>query len=247
MGSSPSTPRRWRWGRGWRSTSGAASPTASRTPARSRSCSSRCSTGTTSERTTSSASRTTSGGSPPTEAPRPCPPGPGARRSAGRREGVEGVDQLAQPPLVEAVELEGDALEFEVVPAGSLGGVGLGAPDPTGRRDVGELLGQGGELLVVGSVLESDDHRPPDEAPGVVVGVEAEDLLHGDVDVVGDGVEGGVERVGEAAGVDLLVQEPLPALPVAGPGRLHEGDRGRLGLARLEEGEELEALVEGAE
>ncbi|HTW97177.1 MAG TPA: TIGR00730 family Rossman fold protein, partial [Acidimicrobiales bacterium] len=67
------------------------------------------------------------------------------------------------------------------------------------------------------------------------------------VDVVGDQVERGVERVGEAAGVDLAGDEVLPALPVARPGRLDEGNRGGLGLAGLQQGEQLEALVEGAE
>src|SRR5579863_1654866 len=77
--------------------------------------------------------------------------------------------------------------------------------------------------------------------------MEIEQLSDGDVGIVGDPVKGGFDRVGESAGVDLRSDELLPTAPIALALGFDKDDRRRLGLARLQKGEELEALVERSE
>ena len=53
--------------------------------------------------------------------------------------------------------------------------------------------------------------------------------------------------VDQAPRLDLLGQEAAPAVPVGPAGDVEQDHGRRLGLARLEQGQQLEALVEGAE
>src|SRR5579863_4586564 len=77
--------------------------------------------------------------------------------------------------------------------------------------------------------------------------MEIEQLSDGDVGIVGDPVKGGFDRVGESTRVDLRGDELLPTAPIAFALCLDEHYRCRLGLACLQKGEELEALVERSE
>ena len=91
-------------------------------------------------------------------------------------------------------------------------------------------------------------HEPAvDEAHRVVVGVEAHDLVDGHLDVVG-GAEQREVVVADVARVEqLLGDERLPGVPVRAARNVEQHDRGRLCLARLQQGEQLERLVERAE
>ena len=62
----------------------------------------------------------------------------------------------------------------------------LDALDASADDDVGELVVQRVERGVVGRVLQPEHETPVDEPLGVVVGVEAGDLVDGTLDVVGD-------------------------------------------------------------
>ena len=116
------------------------------------------------------------------------------------------------------------------------GGRGPVRQIPFERADVGELLVERRQLLLVRREAAADDHGRPDEAPRVVVAVEAEDLLDGDVDVVGDPVEGPVLGVDQAAACHLASRNALEPLPVRVAGEVHQHDRGGLGLAGLQAG-----------
>ena len=81
----------------------------------------------------------------------------------------------------------------------------------------------------------------------MVVRVEADDLVDRGLDAVGDAEE--VMFLGRdvARAFELALDERAPVLPVGAAGHVEEHDRRRLRLAGLEEGEQLEGLVEGAE
>ena len=59
--------------------------------------------------------------------------------------------------------------------------------------------------------------------------------------------QGAVVGRDQAAGLDLLAHEGVPPPPVGSAGDVEQDHRGRLGLARLEQGQQLVALVEGPE
>ena len=65
-------------------------------------------------------------------------------------EAVERVDERAQAPVGEAVEVEHEAREVDVVVVRDLGRQRGGGLDVAGRADVGELLVEPGQLLRVG-------------------------------------------------------------------------------------------------
>ena len=108
------------------------------------------------------------------------------------------------------------------------GGSGPVRQIPFGGADVGELLVERRQLLVVRRVAAADDHGRAHETSRVVVAVEAEDLLDGDADVVGDPVERPVLGVDQAP-ARHLVQEALAGPPSTGR---RAGPAARSGRAR---------------
>ena len=93
----------------------------------------------------------------------------------------------------------------------------------------------------------AQDQQVADPAAGAVVPVEAQEFRRRHRHVVGRRVEGPVVDRHQSLGLDLVVDEPLPSLPEGAAGHVEQHHRGGLGLARLEEGQQFEALVEGPE
>ncbi len=114
-------------------------------------------------------------------------------------------------------------------------------------EDAGELLGKRRHLGRRRGGLQPDDQAVADPAQRVVVTVEAEDLARRLEDVVGDQIEAGVLRPDQAPGGHLFGHEPFPGVPVATTRHFQQDHGGGLSLARLQQGQELEGLVEGAE
>src|SRR5947208_5763402 len=73
-----------------------------------------------------------------------------------------------------------------------------------------------------------------------IIGSDPIRCLFGGVD---DSVESEVLRGDEAAGEQLVPDEPVPRLPISFAGKLHEYDRHRRRLPGLQEREDLETLV----
>ena len=128
------------------------------------------------------------------------------------------------------------------------GGKGAGGPDGAAHDDVGEAPVQVGQLGLARLHLQPQHQQVAHPAARVVVAVEAEDLLGSPPPRVGDLEEGAVLGRDQPAG-----DRPRPRtkrcqpVPVGAAGRLEHDHRRRLGLARLQQGEQLERLVQGAE
>ena len=110
---------------------------------------------------------------------------------------------VAQAPVGEAVEVQDEARQVDVVVVRDLGRQRGGGLDVARRADVGELLVEPGQLLVGGRGAQPDDQPVADVADRVVVAVEAGELVDRGVDVVGDAVERGVVGVDQPACRDL--------------------------------------------
>ncbi len=195
---------------------------------------------------------------------RRAPRGPGSRRSRSRRrtlrtppggqsatdgidQFVDRVDELAEPAVVELVEPQGEAGEIEVVVVRPLGREWPGGPDDPARHDVREPAVEIGQLPPVGCDGHPDHQEVADPPARAVVPVEGEECMGGGVDVVGEREERAVVCGDQTAGLDLVAEEPVPPLPVGAAGHVQHDHRSRLGLAGLEQGEQLEPLVERAE
>ena len=119
--------------------------------------------------------------------------------------------------------------------------------DGAGLDQFGELRAESGDIGILEPVVEPDDERVADVAGGVVVAVEAEDVLDGIGRVFGEVVEVLILRADEFLGHQRLAHEAQERGPVVVPLPLHEHDRDHRGLAGLHEGQRLVRLVHGAE
>jgi hypothetical protein len=166
---------------------------------------------------------------------------------SGRGAVVDGVDEAAEAAVVATVWGEDEAWEvgegFLVSFLRKCGALGDGA----GFDEIGEVGVEAFDVGVAETALEADDEFVSDEAIGMEDSVEVFEFVDGFFDVVGDAEEGEVVFGDEAAGEEFVAEEGVEGFPV-GSARGVDHDEGEDGgFAGLDEGEDLEALVHGAE
>jgi hypothetical protein len=103
------------------------------------------------------------------------------------------------------------------------------------------------QLGIVGRHPQAQHQQLAHEATRVVVAVEADDLAHGLVDVLGDAVQRHVVGIDQPAVAQVRGHVLLPVPPVVPPRRVHEHHRHDLAASGLDQRQRLEALVVGAE
>ena len=161
-------------------------------------------------------------------------------------EGVEAVDELAEFGEGAAVEFEDDAgvIGDEGFFVDDLGfaGFNLSSGADGGEVEI-ELLEFGGR----GGVFDAEEELVADVAAGVVVAVKSFDVAEGVFGVLGDVVEVGVVGRNEAGAEEFGFDEAVPGAPVRAAGLFDEDDGERIAAAGLDEGEDFEAFIMGAE
>ena len=134
-----------------------------------------------------------------------------------------------------------------MVVVGELGRCRVDDLDRAARHDVGEVPCQLGQRRRLRHLTDAEDERAFDEPHRVVVGVEAEHLVDRAGDVVGDVQECEVLGGDVAAVSQLVLDEREPGLPVGAARHVEQHHGRRLRLAGLQQGQQLEGFVEGAE
>src|ERR1035437_758008 len=102
---------------------------------------------------------------------------------------IEHINHLAQPAIILAIKVEGDARQLDMLVVLHFLGRWLDALDGGARVDVGEVLIHRFERRIAGRVLEPDYEQVLHKASGVEVAVEPRDDPHRLVGVIGDLVE----------------------------------------------------------
>ena len=149
---------------------------------------------------------------------------------------------------MDPVEPEGDPRELEVIVSRALRSERLRGPDPSLHDDVLRTGSSSSARCLSRRSLLQPDHEEVAHPPArVVVAIEAEDLVGGLVHVVGDLVKSVVVGRDEPSSFEVVSHEPLPRFPVGAAVDVEEHEGRGLGLAGLQEGEQLERLVLSAE
>ena len=114
-------------------------------------------------------------------------------------------------------------------------------------EEVGEVAVKAIKGGRVGGLLEPQDQALADEAGRAVVGVEGLDFFDGLVWGGSDAEQGEVGRVDEMPPQHFVTNEVEPAAPVGAAFRLEKDDGMEVTLTGLDQGQELEGLVQGTE
>src|SRR3989337_653959 len=117
----------------------------------------------------------------------------------------------------------------------------------TRGEDIGEVPPDPGQGIPGKGAGKPDDQLLSDIPHAVEDPVEAQDLLHGFLHVVGDPEEGKVLGGNQLPAEQVPRHELLPESPVVPPGLVQENDREERALPGLQEGQNLERLVQRPE